>query len=79
MLQTSTDLGVNDTDLRDILAFLTKVVQVVDQSFQDVYTLAIELAYVGPEGPRQREDAPFAEGTRPIDGNKPLSRKLRNL
>jgi len=48
VLETSTSQSVNDTDLRDVLAFLTKVVQVVDQSFQDVYTLAIELAYLGP-------------------------------
>jgi hypothetical protein len=49
VLRSSTDLTVSQSDLRDILGFLTKVVQVVDQTFQDVYTLAIELVYVTPD------------------------------
>jgi hypothetical protein len=48
VIATSTDPNINDADLRNVLGFLTKVVQVIDQSFQDVYTLAIELAYLDP-------------------------------
>lgn len=46
LYQSASDAAVSPSDLRDILSFLTKVTQVVDQSFQDVYTLAIELSYV---------------------------------
>lgn len=49
VVEASANSQVDDADLRDILAFLTKVVQVVDQSFQDVYTLAVELAYLREE------------------------------
>lgn len=48
------DRGLGDDDLRDVLAFLVKVSQVVDQAFQDVLTLAIELAYLDPCAPSQR-------------------------
>lgn len=44
----SLDRQMPEDDLRDVLSFLVKVAQVVDQSFQDVLTLAIELAYLSP-------------------------------
>lgn len=46
VLAAGNDPAVSDSDLRDILAFLVKVTQVVDQSFQDIYALAVELAYL---------------------------------
>jgi hypothetical protein len=49
VFQSASELSGSPNDLRDILGFLTKVVQVVDQAFQDVYTLAVELAYVTAE------------------------------
>lgn len=45
----SLDPRMSDDDLRDILAFLVKVTQVVDQTFQDVLTLAIEASYLSPQ------------------------------
>ncbi len=44
----SLDRRMPDDDLRDVLSFLVKVTQVIDQAFQDVLTLAIELAYLTP-------------------------------
>lgn len=44
----SLDARMPDDDLRDVLSFLVKVAQVVDQTFQDVLTLAIECAYLTP-------------------------------
>src|SRR5262245_54009031 len=40
------DPGIGDPELRRVLRFLTKVVQVVDQSFQDVLALLYEFKYV---------------------------------
>jgi hypothetical protein len=49
VVAVSNDRGAPDDDLRAILAFLVRVTQVIEQSFQDVYTLAVELAYLDPE------------------------------
>jgi len=49
VFRSTSELSSSPNDLRDILSFLTKVVQVVDQAFQDVYTLAVDLAYVTAE------------------------------
>lgn len=40
------DQGIDDFDLRRVLRFLSKVIQVVEQAFQDVLTTMIELKYV---------------------------------
>lgn len=44
----STDTRVASTDLRRILKFLVKVVQVVEQAFADVYAILIEVKYLEP-------------------------------
>ncbi len=47
MIETvATDRSISNPDLRHVLRFLTKVVQIVDQAFQDVYTTLIELKYL---------------------------------
>jgi hypothetical protein len=40
------DPGISSADLRRVLAFLAKVAQVVDQSFQDVLAVLIEFKFV---------------------------------
>lgn len=42
----STDTRVASTDLRRILKFLVKVVQVVEQAFADVYSILIDIKYL---------------------------------
>jgi hypothetical protein len=42
----STDTKVASTDLRRILKFLVKVVQVVEQAFADVYSILIDIKYL---------------------------------
>lgn len=43
------DENISDFDLRRVLRFLTKVIQVVEQAFQDVLTTMIEFKYVSDE------------------------------
>jgi hypothetical protein len=40
------DKNITDFDLRRVLRFLSKVIQVVEQAFQDVLTTMIEFKYV---------------------------------
>jgi hypothetical protein len=40
------DRKIDGDELRDVLAFLSRVSQVVEQAFQEVLTLALELAYL---------------------------------
>lgn len=35
--------GLDDSELRRILRFLSQVIQIVEQAFQDAYTLLIEI------------------------------------
>ncbi|SFF08576.1 hypothetical protein [Nitrosomonas sp. Nm166] len=47
MIETvATAPGLDDAELRQILRFLTQVIQVVEQAFQDVLTLLIEIKYL---------------------------------
>ena len=41
-----TDRSISNADLRRVLKFLTKVVQVVDQAFEDVYTTLIDFKFL---------------------------------
>ncbi|MBL0345735.1 hypothetical protein [Candidatus Villigracilis affinis] len=41
--------GSSSKNIRRILTFLAKVIQVVDQAFRDVYTILIEFKYLGME------------------------------
>src|SRR6266568_3239699 len=43
------DRNISNPDLRRVLKFLTKVVQVVDQAFQDVYATLIEFKFLTAE------------------------------
>jgi hypothetical protein len=47
--EATASAAVSDVQLRRVLSFLTKVAHVVDQAFQDVYTLLIELKHVSVE------------------------------
>ncbi len=44
-----TDRSISSSDLRDVLKFLTKVVQVVDQVFADVYEILIDFEFLSDE------------------------------
>jgi len=41
-------IRISSADLRRVLRFLTKVLEVVDQSFQDVYGLLIDIQFLTP-------------------------------
>lgn len=43
---SATNRALSGADLRRVLSFLAKVAQVVDQAFQDVYSVLIELKYL---------------------------------
>lgn len=47
MVETvASDRNISNSDLRRVLKFLTKVVQVVDQAFEDVYTTLIDFKFL---------------------------------
>ncbi|MDX0499556.1 hypothetical protein GOC68_25555 [Sinorhizobium medicae] len=72
VLAAGNDPDVSGSDLRDILAFLVKVTQVVDQSFQDIYALAVELAYLESSEVDGGAHQTPSDGIRASHGQKPL-------
>lgn len=49
MAQKTADSSADAFDLRKVLRFLTRVVQIVDDSFEEVYGLLIEAAFLTPQ------------------------------
>ncbi|MBB4080951.1 hypothetical protein GGR28_003590 [Lewinella aquimaris] len=49
VLSASSDANISNSDLRRVLRFVSKVVQVVNQAFQNVYPLLIEIKFLRPE------------------------------